>query len=241
MAGPTNWTGTASGQLVITGAAAAQTSDYPVLIYCSRADVRALGFPDVEDATDAIIDRAILEATEAIDEYCDEWFLPREATIRAELGGRGIVPINRTVQSITSVIFEAMNNVIAPASYLIHSSTTQGDFDGIHFAVAGWDDTIAGAEREMGGFSALFAPGRFIRATGVYGRTSCPGRVRAQCAILAQSYINGITDVDSEGTAGGGLAAKWFPGAHTTRTTGNSQVDRALRQYRRGGVVFDGI
>jgi hypothetical protein len=222
--------------------------------YCAISDVRTLaGLEDTGDVLDATITAAIADASDSIERYCADYFSPvAGVTVRAELGGRGVAMLPLTVTdpatSVTNVVFEATSTSLASVSYRVHSSTMIGDYDGIQFAVAGWDDTINGAERENGGFATLFAPGRFLIVTLTAGKPTTPGRVVRQCALLAAGYINGTTDVEQAGIvlergAGGrgGAQTGWQPGTTASRTTGDSRVDRALREFRRDAVAATGI
>jgi hypothetical protein len=212
--------------------------------YCTIAQVRALGFEDEDTYPDQTIVDAIARSTDAIDRYTANFFAPRDLIVRAELGSRGLAPVPMTLQSVTSVEFEATQQAIAVSSYRVHSSTTIGDWNGVQFAIAGFDDTISGAEREYGGFATLFAPGRYVLISGSFGEATVPARVVAQCAILASEDLSGTLDVDSAGIQQEqtpGWRRIWNASADMSRTTGSARVDRALREFRRDVFAAVGV
>jgi hypothetical protein len=95
----------------------------------------------------------------------------------------------------------------------------------------------------MGGFSTLFAPGRALIVTGIYGWPTTPSRVKTISSQLSADILGGVTDVESaDMRPSRGAETKTGPLVYNlTRTTGSSQADRALRQYRRDNVAVAGV
>lgn len=208
--------------------------------YCTIEQARNAG----ATGTDAEVTTAIAEASEMIDEYCNEWFDPRAAqTIVAEFGANGVAVLARRVRAITSVTYVGSTSALAASSYRMRTSATVGDIDAVEMlgAGAGSDILVAGAEPWNGGWSNLSAPGRRISVVGDFGYAAVPAAVTRACAILAAFFSNNPGG-GGESTAGvkslsvEGYRVEYSDEATAMTTTGVLEVDRLLAPFRRGKV-----
>ena len=205
------------------------------MTYCSTQDAVDAG------ATGTAIPGFILEAEESVNRYCGDYFEPTAlSNVQAVIGNRGVCILPYRVQTISSVIPIGGTTPFATTTYIVHSSGTPGDWDGLEFAIQGYDALIVGAEPWHGGFGALFRPGIRVTVAGTFGWSAVPGKVRRATALITASLTQPVT-INAPSMAGvqsnsvEGASVTYFAGVNdiSRPTTGNLDADRLLQEFRR--------
>lgn len=204
------------------------------MAYCTVQQARDAGATGTDPEVQAAIDRARV----LIDRYTGgTWWEPTAATLAGQVGSKGFVPLPQQVVTVTQVVRDDVaGSVIDPAAYIVRSSTTPGDPDGVQLRNAGADPLIAGAEPWVGGwegFSSRLA-GHRVEVTGTFGRgTGGVDPVIVDAAAELAAWVRGggnlaSADVASVDVEGNSLTITTTEEDPPLRTTGVAAVDRAL-------------
>lgn len=153
-------------------------------MYCTIEDAKSAGAV----GTDPEITEAITDASERVDRYTGDLFVPTARTFDFTVGGDGVVRVRRRIQSVTSVTWAGAGSPMVTSAYVVSSSKTGGHDTISLYGDLSWADvTVLGAEPWAGGWANLSSRGRdpHVIVVGVFGWDSPPRDVVRATALIA--------------------------------------------------------
>lgn len=214
--------------------------------YCTEAEARQAG----ATGDTATIMEYIGRASESIDRYTGELFVPTVQTVIGRVGGdnSALLPFRLSIDPLDDLTVSTMEDVVLdPSTYRAESSANPGGVDAIRLGPTwvGHNLLIVGMEP----YNRYNAPVS-IKVTGTFGYVEPPLDVARACAILAalesaHSHTDDVGSTPAQAADPEGNVLPVVPpfvGANDDApelaegrilTTGSRRADQLLAPYRR--------